>query len=151
MKKNLILITLLFFFIASCGYNPIYLSKKNNFDIKKIKIIKASRLNTYIKNNLNSLSNKDAEKKISLSINSEKIRSVLSKNSKGNSQLLAMSVSVDVEIYENDKKKSEKKFLESFSYSNTSDKFSLSKYEKNIQINLANKIIKNINTYLISF
>ena len=151
MKKNLILITLLFFFITSCGYKPIYSSKKNNFDILKIEIIKESRLSTLIKNNLNNLSNKDGEKKINLIINAEKVKSVASKDAKGNSQLLVMSLSIVVEIYENGKRKSEKQFSESFSYSNDSNKFNLSKYEKSIEKNLKDKIVKSINRYLISF
>ena len=151
MKKNSILITLLFFFIVSCGYKPIYLSKKNNFNIEKIKIVNESRLNTLIKDKLNSLSNKDSEKKISLIISAKKIKNIVSKDTKGNSQLLIMSLSIDVKIYENGKKKSEKQFLESFSYSNNSNKFNLSKYEKSIEKNLRDKIIKNISGYLVSF
>ena len=151
MKKNLILITLLFFFIASCGYKPIYSNKKNNFDIEKIEIVNESRLGTLIKNNLNNLSNKDSEKKISLIINAKKVKSVASKDSKGNSQLLIMSLSIGVEVYANGKKKSEKQFLESFSYSNDSNKFNLSKYEKSIEKNLKDKIVKDVNEYLVSF
>jgi hypothetical protein len=151
MKKNSILITLLFILVVSCGYKPIYLNKKNNFDIKKIEIVKASRLNTFIKNNLNNNSNKNSEKKISLLINSKKIKSIASKDSKGNPELLVMSLSVNLNILKNDKKKAEKRFLESFTYSNNSNKFSLSKYEKSIEKNLKDKIIKNINEYLISF
>jgi hypothetical protein len=151
MKKNSILITLLFFFIVSCGYKPIYLSKKNNFNIEKIKIVNESRLNTLIKNNLNNLSNKDSKKKINLIISAKKIKGIVSKDTKGNSQLLIMSLSIDVKIYENGKKKSEKQFLESFSYSNNSNKFNLSKYEKSIEKNLRDKIIKNISGYLVSF
>ena len=151
MKKNSILITLLFILVVSCGYKPIYLNKKNNFDIKKIEIVKASRLNTFIKNNLNNNSNKNSEKKISLLIDSKKIKSIASKDSKGNPELLVMSLSVNLNILKNDKKKAEKRFLESFTYSNNSNKFSLSKYEKSIEKNLKDKIIKNINEYLISF
>ena len=151
MKKNSILITFLFFFIVSCGYKPIYLSKKNNFNIEKIKIVNESRLNTLIKNNLNNLSNKDSKKKINLIISAKKIKGIVSKDTKGNSQLLIMSLSIDVKIYENGKKKSEKQFLESFSYSNNSNKFNLSKYEKSIEKNLRDKIIKNISGYLVSF
>jgi len=151
MKKNSILITLLFFFIISCGYKPIYLNKKNNFDIEKIKIVTENRLSTLIKNNLNNLSNKDSEKKINLIINAEKLKRVASKDSKGNAQLLVMSLSIGVEIYENGKKKSEKQFSETFSYSNNSNKFNLSEYEKNIEKNLRDKITKSINGYLISF
>ena len=62
-----------------------------------------------------------------------------------------MILSIDVKIYENDKIKSHKNFFESFSYSNNSNKFNLSNYEKNIEKNLRNKIIKNINVYLISY
>ena len=151
MKKYSIVITLLLFFIVSCGYKPIYLSEKNNFNIEKIETNKNNRLNTLIKNNLNNLSNKESEKKISLIINTEKANSVISKDKKGNAELLAMSLSVNVQIYENGKKKSEKQFVESFSYSNNSNKFDLSKYEKNIERNLKDEIVKNINEYLVSY
>ena len=61
-----------------------------------------------------------------------------------------MSISLDLKVYENNEMKSEKQFLESFTYSNNSNKFNLSRYEKNIEKNLTNKIIKDINIYLAS-
>jgi hypothetical protein len=151
MKKNLITIVLLLFAVASCGYKPIFLNEKNDLNIEKIEIVKENRLNKLIKNNLENISNQDSENKISLLINSQKTKSVISKDAKGNVQLLTMSLSVDVKIYKNDKVKSEKKFFESFSYSNDSNKFNLSKYEKNIEKNLRNNIIKNIRIYLVSY
>ena len=151
MKKNSILITLLFFLLISCGYQPIFLNKKNNFNIEKIELIKKNRLNKFIKNNLNSISNNDAERKINLKIDSTKTKIITSKDSKGNSQILKMTLSVDVRVYEKNEMKSEKTFFESFSYSNNSNKFYLSKYERNIEKNLRDKIIKNITIYLISF
>ena len=151
MKKNLITIVLLLFAVASCGYKPIFLNEKNELNIEKIEIVKENRLNKLIKSNLENISNQDSENKISLLINSQKTKSVISKDAKGNVQLLTMSLSVDVKIYKNDKVKSEKKFFESFSYSNDSNKFNLSKYEKNIEKNLRNNIIKNIRIYLVSY
>ena len=151
MKKNSILIILLVFFLVSCGYKPILLSEKKKIDIENIKIVKASRLNSFIKNNLNSISNKESQKKINLLIDSQKIKSAASKDEKGNPQLLVMSLSVGITVYENDEIKSKKQFLESFTYSNNSNKFNLSKYEKSIEKNLRNKIIKNIHIYLVSF
>jgi hypothetical protein len=141
MKKNSILITFIVLLLVSCGYKPILLNEKNNFYIKKIEIAKANKLNTVIKNSLKSMSNKESKKAISLLIDSQKIRNITSKDSKGNPQLLSMSLSANVKIYENNKIKSEKDFFESFSYSNESNKFNLSKYEKNIEKNLRNKII----------
>jgi hypothetical protein len=151
MKKNLITIVLLLLAVASCGYKPIFLNEKNDLNIEKIEIVKENRLNKLIKSNLENISNKDSENKISLLINSQKTKSVISKDVKGNVQLLTMTLSIDVTIYKNDKVKSEKKFLESFSYSNDSNKFNLSKYEKNIEKNLRNNIIKNIRIYLVSY
>ena len=150
MKKNSILITFIVLLLVSCGYKPILLNEKNNFYIKKIEIAKANKLNTVIKNSLKSMSNKESKKAISLLIDSQKIRNITSKDLKGNPQLLSMSLSANVKIYENNKIKSEKDFFESFSYSNESNKFNLSKYEKNIEKNLTNKIIKDINIYLAS-
>lgn len=150
MKNYSILITLLFF-IVSCGYKPIYLTERNDFDIKKIEISEENRLNTLIKNSIKNLSNKNGTRKISLIINAQKTKNVVSKDKKGNSQLLMMSLSTNLQIYENGKMASEKQFSESFSYSNNSNKFDLSKYEKSIEKNLRDKIIENINIYLISF
>ena len=111
MKKNLITIVLLLFAVASCGYKPIFLNEKNDLNIEKIEIVKENRLNKLIKSNLENISNQDSENKISLLINSQKTKSVISKDAKGNVQLLAMSLSVDVKIYKNDKIKSEKKIF----------------------------------------
>ena len=151
MKKNLILITLIVFFLISCGYKPVFLNKKNNFDIEKIEIVTSNRLGKSIKNSLNHISNKNSLKKINLLIDSQKTKNITSKDSKGNVQLLTMSLSVNVKIYENDEMKSERQFSESFSYSNDTNKFNLSQYEKNIERNLINNIIKNISIYLVSF
>ena len=46
--------------------------------------------------------------------------------------------------------KNKKIFSQDFSYSNNSNKFSLTQYEKDIEKNLINKIVGNINTYLLS-
>ncbi|MBA1337522.1 MAG: Lipopolysaccharide-assembly [Pelagibacterales bacterium] len=151
MKKNSILITLIVFFLISCGYKPVFLNKKNNFDIEKIEIVTSNRLGKSIKNSLNYISNKNSLKKINLLIDSQKTKNITSKDSKGNVQLLTMSLSVNVKIYENDEMKSERQFSESFSYSNDTNKFNLSQYEKNIERNLINNIIKNISIYLVSF
>jgi len=97
------------------------------------------------------MSNKESQKKINLLIDSQKIKSIASKDERGNPQLLIMSLSVGVTVYENDEIKSKKQFLESFTYSNNSNKFNLSKYEKSIEKKLRNKIIKNIHIYLVSF
>ena len=150
MKNKSILLILLFFILANCGFEPIYSSKKSNFNIGEIKITNKNKFNSIIKNNLKNISNNESQNKFDLIINSEKKRIVSSKDAKGNPQLLTMIISVEVQIVKDNVIKNKKSFSENFSYSNNSNKFSLAQYEKDIEKNLINKIIENINTYLLS-
>ena len=150
MKNKSILLILLFFILANCGFEPIYSSKKSNFNIGEIKINSKNKFNSTIKNNLKNISNNESQNKFDLIINSEKKRIISSKDAKGNPQLLTMIVSVDIQIIKDNVIKNTKNFSQDFSYSNDSNKFSLAQYEKDIEKNLINKIIENIKTYLLS-
>ena len=150
MKNKSILLILLFFILANCGFEPIYSSKKSNFNIGEIKITNKNKFNSIIKNNLKNISNNESQNKFDLIINSEKKRIVSSKDAKGNPQLLTMIISIEVQITKGSVIKNKKNFSQNFSYSNNSNKFSLAQYEKDIEKNLINKIIENINTYLLS-
>ena len=150
MKNKSILLILLFFILANCGFEPIYSSKKSNFNIGEIKITNKNKFNSIIKNNLKNISNNESQNKFDLIINSEKKRIISSKDTKGNPQFLTMIISVEVQIIKDNVIKNKKNFSQDFSYSNNSNKFSLAQYEKDIEKNLINKIIENINTYLLS-
>ena len=150
MKNKSILLILLFFILANCGFEPIYSSKKSNFNIGEIKIANKNKFNSIIKYNLINISNNESQNKIDLIINSEKKRIISSKDANGNPQLLTMIISIEVQIVKDNVIKNKKSFSENFSYSNNSNKFSLAQYEKDIEKNLINKIIKNINTNLLS-
>ena len=150
MKNKSILLILLFFILTNCGFEPIYSSKKSNFNIGEIKIISKDKFNSIIKNNLKNISNNESQNKFDLIINSEKKRIISSKDTKGNQQLLKMIISVEVQVIKDNVIKNKKNFSQDFSYSNNSNKFSLAQYEKDIEKNLINKIIENLNTYLLS-
>ena len=150
MKNKSILLILLFFILANCGFEPIYSSKKSNFNIGEIKITNKNRFNTIIENNLRNISNSESQNIFDLIINSERKKIVSSKDAKGNPQLLTMIISVEVQIIKDNVIKNQKNFTQNFSYSNNSNKFGLGQYEKGIEKNLINKIIENLNTYLLS-
>ena len=150
MKNKSILLILLFFILANCGFEPIYSSKKSNFNIGEIKITNKNKFNSIIKNNLKNISNNESQNKFDLIINFEKKRIISSKDSKGNPKLLTMIISFEVQVIKDNVIKNKKNFSQDFSYSNNSNKFSLAQYEKDIEKNLINKIIENINTYLLS-
>ncbi len=150
MKKKSISLILLFFILANCGFEPIYSSKKPNFNIGEIKITQKNRFNSIIENNLKNISNNEGQNKFDLIINSERKKIISAKDKKGNPELFTMIISVEVQIVKNNMIKNKKGFSQNFSYSNNSNKFSLAQYEKDIEKNLINKIIENINTYLLS-
>ena len=150
MKNKSILLILLFFILANCGFEPIYSSKKSNFNIGEIKITSKNKFNSMIKNNLKNISNNESQNKFDLIINSEKKRIISSKDTKGNPQLLTMIISIEVQFIKDNVIKNKKNFSQDFSYSNSSNKFDLAQYEKDIEKNLINKIIENLNAYLLS-
>ena len=150
MKNKSILLILLFFILANCGFEPIYSSKKSNFNIGEIKITNKNKFNSIIKYNLKNISNNESQNKFDLIVNSEKKRIISTKDTKGNPELLTMIISIEVQIVKDNVIKNKKSFSENFSYSNNSNKFSLAQYEKDIEKNLINKIIENLNTYLLS-
>ena len=150
MKNKSILLILLFFILANCGFEPIYSSKKSNFNIGEIKITNKNKFNSIIKYNLKNISNNESQNKFDLIVNSEKKRIISTKDTKGNPELLTMIISVEVQIIKDNVIKNKKNFSQDFSYLNNSNKFGHAQYEKDIEKNLINKIIENINTYLLS-
>ena len=86
--------------------------------------------------------------KYDLIINSRIIKTITSKNKKGNPEIFYTKVQINVDIIEDDKIKNKTIFEEGFEYKNKSSKFKLNEYEKNIQKNLINKLSKDLIEYL---
>ena len=150
MKKKITLLILIFFILSNCGFKPIYSSKKTNFNIEKIKIIKKSKINSKIKSNLLNISNNESNDKYNLVINSNKQKRISSKDKKGNAQILTMAISANIKFYKENSLISNINFSEEFRYANNSNKFDLSQYEKDIENNLVDKIISNIISHIFS-
>ena len=153
MKTNKTLTILTFFLLLSCGFEPIYSQKKldsnYNFTIASIGFSGNNSINQYLKNNLlNYINNEDKEIKYDLIINSSIIKTITSKNKKGNPKIFYTKVQINVDIIEDDKIKNKTIFEEGFEYKNKSSKFKLNEYEKNIQKNLTNKLSKDLIEYL---
>ena len=79
-----------------------------------------------------------------IEISAEKIKTVTSKDSKGNIKSFRLAVICKFIILENNKAIKSKKFIEYFEFNNDSDKFKLRKYETSIEAELVDKIIKDM-------
>ena len=146
-KKITIIIS--FLLLLSCGYKPIFSSSKASYSITEIKLFGKKNIGSKIKKNLNIYKNVENKSIFySLKINSDQKKNVVSRDAKGDPKIFEIQVLIDLTILENNKIKNIKNFKESFTYNNSTNKFSLKQYEKNIEENLIEKIVTKIIIYL---
>ena len=137
IKKNILVISLLFF-LNSCGFEPIYSKNNNvNFSIEQIDFTGDRELNNFIKTNLYQYKNSDNNNKIFIEAKSEYNKFILTKDGKGEVTNYELNAEIVFLIKPTNKqiKISEKKIMESMA-----DKFEENKYEKSIKQNFASSI-----------
>jgi len=145
-KLNYLILS--FFFIVSCGYQPLYSNKATNFYIYKINSFGDKKINKALINKLEIYRNKNSNKKIELEINSKINKTTTSKDTKGNPKTFRIEIIYQIKVIEGEKINLDKIFSKSANYNNSSKKFELKQYEENLKINLINKISEDIVGYL---
>ena len=148
MTKKITLL-LVIFLIWSCGYQPIYL-KKNNLEqkIKTITLNGEQKINKTILTSLGVKVDKNLLAGHSLILKSLKRIDVISKDKNGNPSAYKTSIIVDVSLTEKERIIKQKEFVSIFTYNADDNKFNLSQYQKNIELNLINEISEKIFIYL---
>jgi len=149
--KKIIIIIIVSFILNNCGYTPIYSVKENNFYIKKIFQKETSKLNNKISNNIKLFSNQNSTNIFQIEINSNKEIEIIQKDNKGEPSKFKMTIFVTINIFnKNDYELNKTKvFTSNFNYNNIDNKFSLKKYEKEIENILVNKIVEKFRIYLL--
>ncbi len=143
--RFLISIIVLSLALTNCGFNPIYGSKNNNFEIIEI-INKNENKNSFaIETIILSLSNKKSSNKLKLELDYKHLVTTILKDSKGDPSKKKLSIIVNLNVKdEKNNVITNKSFDEEFSYNVQSDKFGMAQYENNITDNLNNKISNDI-------
>ena len=145
-KLNYLILS--FFFIVSCGYQPLYSNKETNFYIYKINSFGDKIINKALINRLEIYKDTKSNKKIELEINSKINKTTTSKDTKGNPKTFRIEIISQIKVIKEEKINLDKIFSKSTNYNNSSKKFELNQYEKNIKINLIDKIFEDIVSYL---
>ena len=146
IKKNIIIISLIFF-LTNCGFTPIYLKNTNiNFSIEQVNYTGDRELNNFLKTNLNQLSNKKNDNKIYIEANSIYKKIILSKDGSGEVTNYQLEAEVIFLIKPLNKKIKiiEKKIMDSMD-----DKFEEARYERTIKQNFASSITNKLSSELI--
>ena len=143
---------ILLFILTSCSYQPIFSQKSYNFEIDKIKYSGEKQINNIIKNKLNLIKNNkgQSKKKYNLTINSNKQRLIVSKDSKGDPLKFELIVTINYEVAHNDNLLLVKTITKNNIYNNVVDKFKLEQNEKIIIENLSEKISEIIISSMIN-
>lgn len=146
MEKKIFTFILLIF-LSSCGYEAIY-SVKNinnyNFSISKLSFIGDREINLKIKQKLNNYTQEIKDINFILIITSKSEKIILVKNAAGDSTNFKIEITVNIDVFNKEKLKSNFIITESFNYENNSNKFELKNYEKEIKRNLADIITEKL-------
>tara|TARA_A100000164_G_scaffold356454_1_gene366068 strand:+ start:250 stop:699 length:450 start_codon:yes stop_codon:yes gene_type:complete len=145
MKKVIIII---FFFITSCGYQPIYVNKNSSELIfNKVELIGDKEINRRIVSFISIKEDKNDEKLNKLVLTSSENIIETSKDSKGRVATFKTTVKIKLIILNENQTIAERVFDESFSYNNKNNKFDLANYQDEVKNNLVDKIIEQLNIY----
>jgi hypothetical protein len=149
--KNKILVLLLFF-LASCGYQPIYLNKGlENKEFSKIFLEGNDDINKKILSTLPISENEQKTEQNQLYIISSYTVENASKNSSGQITSYKTVVSLNLEIKDgNNKSIINRNFIKQSIYNNKENSFELANYQATIKDNLTNAIINEIIIFLSS-
>ena len=141
----------IYFFIVSCGYQPIFSEKKVNFGIKNLVYDKNNKVDLTINKNLKNYKNLENKNKIlDLEISSKINKITTSLDDRGDPKSYRLEIEVKTIVKKNNKLLDEKEFNKSQNYNNNTNKFDLKKYENLIKKNMVDKITEEIITYILS-
>ena len=137
--RNILLISLYFFLLTSCGYTPIYNnSSSKNINIEITSIQGDNYLNQKLVNELKkNISNNNDNFKVNIISTFEK--KIISKDKKGKTTHFELIANIKFDI-KNDKFKEIFSFQENLKIENKSNTFEQRKYEKIIKENFARTI-----------
>ena len=133
---------LTFLLLTACAYEPIFKEKNYNFEVGEITLSGEKDTNRIIKNKLNLIKEdkNKFKKKYDISIDTEKYRETISKNSQGDPLKFELNLNVNYIISENQKTLVKREITKKYIYNNISDKFKLEQDEKIILENLSEEI-----------
>jgi len=146
IKKKILII---FFFLTSCGYQPILNLKNTNYSIADYELSGDREINKILRKNFNKYSNKaNKTKQFELIADSQLILTTNSKNESGKNSNLSLEILINLEILVNGKILKKTNYKENTNYNSLDNKFELKQYEKILIKELTNRIINRIHSNL---
>lgn len=144
MFKKILLPLLFLITINNCDYTPVYLEGKNTkLNINIIEINGDAEINKVITNEINEIANNKYAKKIDVKINTNFIKTILARNTKGTAIDFELKATSSFKVMNLDKEQNFN-IEEKFNYKKMSNSYEQNNYEKTIKNNLASSITRKL-------
>tara|TARA_B100001027_G_scaffold21366_1_gene12586 strand:+ start:24 stop:494 length:471 start_codon:yes stop_codon:yes gene_type:complete len=140
---------LIFLFLYSCGYTPIYkVNQKSNFGLDAIIFSGDKKIGRVIEKNLEKFRIKETKNIFDADFVSSKTREVVTKDKKGDPSSFKLVVEVKLNLISKTNKKTlEKSFIRETTFDSMDNKFELDQYTNNIEKNMIFNILEDMNIF----
>mgnify|MGYP001188730989 CR=1 FL=1 len=140
---------LLFLFLYSCGYSPIYeVNKKLNFKLDVTNYSGDKKIGREIEKGLEKFKNNKTQNIFDAEFIIMKKEEIISKDKKGDPTALKTTIEVDLNLLNKTNNKTfTKKFTKETTYDSMDNKFELNQYKINVEKNMVLKILQDIGIF----
>jgi len=149
MKIKKILLLIIFFFQASCGYKIANNIENYKFFISEYQLNGEKKISSLLEKNFKRFQqNENLPKAYKLITDSKIIKTTTSKDAAGNDLTYRIEIFINIEVIRIDNSKDQISFSEKTDYNTAQSKFELKQYEEILTRDLVNQVIFKINNYL---
>ena len=144
MLKKILLPFIILIIVNNCDYSQVYLKSENTkLNINIIEAKGDTEINKVIDNEISEIANNNYSKVINIKINTNYVRTILARNTKGTPTDFELKATSRFEVTNLDK---EQNFTieERFNYKKMSNNYEQNNYEKTIKKNLASSITRKL-------
>ena len=140
---------LIFLFLYSCGYTPIYkVNQKSNFGLNEIVFSGDKKIGRKIEKNLEKFRNNQTKNMYDANFVSSKKREVVTKDKKGDPSSFKLIIKIKLNLINKTSKKTlEKEFIKEATFDSMDNKFELDQYTNNIEKNMIFNILEDMNIF----
>ena len=149
MRIKKILLLIIFFFQASCGYKIANNIENYKFFISEYQLNGEKKISSLLEKNFKRFQqNENLPKAYKLITDSKIIKTTTSKDAAGNDLTYRIEIFINIEVIRIDNSKDQISFSEKTDYNTAQSKFELKQYEEILTRDLVNQVIFKINNYL---
>ena len=148
MIKNIKYI-LIFLFLLSCGYSPIYqTNQKINFKLDIINFSGDKEIGREITKGLDKFKEGENLNTFNVNLDINKKEVIVTKDKKGDPSSFKTTIVVNLNlINQTNEKGINRRFIEEITYDSMENKFELNQYKKNLEKNMIFKIVQDIGIF----